>query len=289
MPNGHYFPEAYGADIEFLEDPTRWSGNIRRYPINTPEDVAAIKVLEPAANEVFAREVSVVKGLSEHYKGTIPILPTLFTPLTWIQEMSRSTVPGPTLDLIRNHKKELHKGLNALLETSIKLADAYIEAGADGFFLASQFASKDLISEEEFDEFCKPYDEALVNHISKKTWFNLFHVHGDKNLYIEKFVDYKVQALNWENVPHGLKEEEITSIDKVRALTDKVLIGGIDQHHDFSGTREEVKERLKRRLEKSLEESKDNRFIFAPGCALPLDVNREIFTVIREVVDEFIQ
>jgi len=290
MPNGHYFPEAYGADIEFLEDPTRWSGNIRRYPIETPEDAANLAILDPEENPVFAREVSVVKALAEHYKGSVPVLPTLFTPLTWIQEMSQSTVPGPTLAMIRNHKKELHKGLQALLETSKKLADAYIDAGADGFFIASQFASKDFITEEEFDEFCKPYDEALIDHINKKTWFNIMHVHGEKNLYMEKFANYNVQALNWENVPFGVSKEETTSIAKVRSMTDKIIIGGTDLHQDYhskTNDRTEIKERLIKRLLQSLIEVQDNRFIFAPGCALPLDVDREVFTLLREVVDEY--
>lgn len=290
MPNGHYFPEAYGADIEFSKDPTKWYGNIRKYPIETPEDAADLAILDPAENPVFVREVSVVKALADHYKGTVPILPTLFTPLTWIQEMSHSQNPEPTLAMIRNNKEELHKGLTALLETSKKLADAYIEAGADGFFIASQFASKDLITEEEFDEFCKPYDEALIEHVNKKTWFNIMHVHGEKNLYIEKFVNYNVQALNWENVPYGVSEEEASSIAEVRSMTDKVIIGGTDLHQDYhspNNDRAEIKEKLVKRLQQSLHEVKDNRFIFAPGCALPLDVNRDVFTLLREVVDEY--
>lgn len=287
MPNGHYFPEAYGAEIEYLEDRTRWSGIIHRYPIRSAEDLVNLPVLNPAENPVFLREIAAVKGLYNHYKGATPILPTLFTPLTWIQEMSQSTVAGPTLDFVRNHKEELHKGLKVLLETSIRLVDAYVEAGADGFFLASQYATKDLLTEEEFEEFARPYDEALLEYINKKTWFNIFHVHGDKNLYIDKFASYQVQALNWENTPDGLDEKEITSIHKVRSLTDKIIIGGTDQHHDFYGTREEVKEKLKNRLASALEETGDNRLIFAPGCALPMDVDWDIFTVIREVVDEF--
>jgi uroporphyrinogen decarboxylase len=287
MPNGHYFPEAYGADIEFLEDPTRWSGNIRRYPIVTPKDLENLPVLDPVENPVFAREVAMVKGLQDYYKGAAPLLPTLFTPITWVQEMSQSTVAGPTLEFVRNHKKELHKALKTLLETSIKLADAYVAAGADGFFIASQFANKNLLTEEEFEEFSRPYDEALLEHINKNTWFNIFHVHGDKNLYIEKFADYNVQALNWENIPHGISKDEITSIAKVRSLTDKIIIGGTDQHHDFYGTREEVKAKLKARLETALKETQDSRLIFAPGCALPMDVDREVFTLIREVVDEY--
>ena len=38
-----------------------------------------------------------------------------------------------TLEFVHNHKEELHKALKALLETSIQLVDAYVNAGADGF------------------------------------------------------------------------------------------------------------------------------------------------------------
>ena len=116
------------------------------------------------------------------------------------------------------------------------------------------------------------------------------HVHGEKNLYIEKFVNYNVQALNWENVPYGVSEEEASSIAEVRSMTDKVIIGGTDLHQDYhspNNDRAEIKEKLVKRLQQSLHEVKDNRFIFAPGCALPLDVDRDVFTLLREVVDEY--
>lgn len=286
MPNGHHLAEAYGGKIHFLEDPRRWSADIEEYPIKTAEDLVNLLVLDPKGNPVLKREVEVVRRLAEHYKGTKPILPTLFNSITWVQEMTHSTVPTETLDFIHNHNKELHQALETILQTNIKLVDAYVEAGADGFFIASQYANSDLLTLEEFKELNTDYDLRLLEHINKKTWFNLLHVHDDKNLYIEEFAKYPVQAINWENTPAGQKEEEITSIKKARSLFGGILIGGTDQHHDFYGSREEVKAVLKKRLKQALEEDTTGAFILAPGCALPLDVDRDIFTLFKEVVEE---
>ena len=67
------------------------------------------------------------------------------------------------------------------------------------------------------------------------------------------------------------------------------IIGGIDQHNDFhdpNNDRELIKERLRRRLLTALEECGDYNFVFAPGCALPMDVDRYVFTLMEEVVEE---
>lgn len=286
MPNGHYFAEAYGGKIHFLGDPRRWSADIEEYPIRTAEDLTRLPVLDPEENPVLKREVEVVRRLAEHYRGTKPILPTLFNSITWVQEMTHSTVPAETLEFLHTHNQELHQALETILQTNIKLADAYVDAGADGFFIASQYASSDLLTPEEFKEVNADYDLRLLEHINKKTWFNLMHVHGDKNLYMEEFARYPVQAINWENTPAGLKEEEITSIRKARSVFKGILIGGTDQHHDFYGSREEVKAVLKKRLAAALEEDPTGKFILAPGCALPLDVDKDIFTLFKEVAEE---
>ena len=283
MPNGHHLAEAYGGKIRFLENPEIWSGVFEEYPIKTAADLEALPVLDPAENPVLAREVSVVRKLAEHYKGTKPILPTLFNSITWVQEMTHSTVPDETLDFLHNHNEALHKALETILQTNIRLVDAYVDAGADGFFIASQYADSSLLCPKEFAEVNTAYDLRLLEHINRKTWFNLLHIHGDKNLYFAEFAKYPVQAINWENTPAGLTPEQITSVAKARSLFDGILIGGTDQHHDFYGSREEVKERLTRRLKTALSEDPTGKFILAPGCALPLDVDRDIFTLFKEV------
>ena len=112
---------------------------------------------------------------------------------------------------------------------------AYIEAGADGFFFAQRYSNADILSEQEFERFCRPYDEMLLARAHGRTWFNMVHVHGAKNFFWDQFKTYDVQALSWENTPQQIPEEERSTVAKVRAVTDKILITGTDQFHDFYG------------------------------------------------------
>ena len=289
MSNGHYFAEAYGAQIRWRNDPQEWSGEILRYPVRSAEEAAALPVLDPAENPVFAREIAIARNVASHYKGTVPVLATIFTPLTWLQEMSSSCQPAPLLKMVTDHGREVHKALEILLETNMRLLDQMIQAGVDGIFLSTQFGTASLLGKELREEFCHAYDRRLLEYIKDRTWFNMLHVHYCEDLVMEEFMDYPVQAFNWENCTACPDMGRLTSIRQVRKMTDKVIIGGIDQHHDFhnrDNDREAIKEVLRRRLVTSLEECGDHNFIFAPGCALPMDVDRYVFTLMREVVLE---
>ncbi|WP_437890657.1 uroporphyrinogen decarboxylase family protein [Phytobacter sp. V91] len=285
MSNGHYLAEAYGADIQFSDDPTQWSGVFRRYPVASVGDLATLPVLG-VDNPVLAREIAIVRGLVAHYRGEVPIIATLFTPLTWLQELTQSTRPEPILAFLRQHPDAVRHALDAVLQTNLNFLDALLEAGIDGIFLATQFARSDLLSAEEFHAFSLPYDEALLNHVKDKTWFNILHVHGEHHLLFEPYLNYPVQAFNWENVPHGVSDDLRTGVADLRARTDKLLITGIDQHQDFhvgGGDREAVKARLAQRLTQLREESGDRGIIFAPGCALPLDSDKRLFGLLAQL------
>ncbi|WP_213993489.1 uroporphyrinogen decarboxylase family protein [Sodalis sp. dw_96] len=288
MSNGHYMAEAYGADIRFSSDPTRWSGTFLSYPVKTPGDLLKLPVLDKT-NAALAREIAVTYALVQHYRGKVPIVATLFAPLTWIQEMSSSTDPRLTREFMQRHKKALHTGLEALLTTQFTFIDGLLDAGIDGIFLASQFISSAVISREEYNEFCRPYDQAILSYINGKTWFNILHVHGEKRLLFNECLDYDVQAFNWEDAPYGVADTERSSIKSIRKLTDKIIIGGIDQHHDFyqeENNRDIIRARLQLQYQRALKESGGNNFIFAPGCALPQDIPREIFMLLKDIVGE---
>ena len=67
--------------------------------------------------------------------------------------------------------------------------------------------------------------------------------------HVQRACRLSVQTINWED--KAASDEERTSITAARALTDKVLIGGIEQHHDFHNIdkdRESIKAVLKNRL-----------------------------------------
>lgn len=282
MTCGNYMPVAYGADYEFSTNPEKWDGVFHSHPITCAKDAAELPVLT-IDNPTLSAEVEVDRRIVETYKGKKPVLATLFDPLSWVQELSTPMHPQFTIDLLRSDPESLKKALDALQQTNDVFLDALIEAGIDGVFLATKFSTSELLTHEEHLEFVVPYLKHLADKLEGRTWFNMLHVHGVDGLYFDDLLDLGFQAYNWECVGTG---SDMTSLAELRAKTDKVLITGIDQNRDFEGTREEVKARLAARLKTSLEENAGGAFIFGPGCTLPLTVDRSLFSLISEVVEE---
>ena len=289
MTTGHYVPEAWGGNITYSIDPHHWYGTINRYPVTNLEELNALPILDET-NPVFRRETATARGLVEHYQGRKPVLATIFTPLTCLQELMSRGTNDKTLPLMLEHKKETHQALQKIVESNFHYLDMLIEqAHIDGIFFANQYSSRDVISPELYDEFCAPYDRQILAHVKGRTWFNILHVHGEKNLMFDKCVNYDVQAFSWENCVPGIPKEDISSVRQVRAMTDKILITGLARHYDYyseRNDRQELVERFRSRLKDVMEGSGDNRVVFAPGCALPMDVDRYVFTLMDEVVQQ---
>ena len=289
MSTGHYSTEALGGDVTPSVNPTKWTGTINRYPINTVDDLRNLSVLDNT-NYVFNREVQIAKGIKEHYGDSKPVIATIFTPLTFIQEACSRGTNQKIMQFIAEDKDALHHALKVAVESIKTYLDMLInQAGIDGIFFASQYMSKRVISEELFDEFCYPYDKEILDYIKDRTWFNVLHVHGEDQLLFEKALKYDVQAYSWENCVPGLDEKDISHVKDVRKMTDKILVTGLARHYDYyneNNDRNQLKEFFRKRLLTVINESLDNRVIFAPGCALPMDVDRYVFTLMGEVVEE---
>lgn len=294
-----YLTEAYGADIEFNDkEDADYSGyginpqitmfKIHKYPIENAADIAGIQPINVRESKVLQRDHQVFKNVLEYYHGTKPVIFTLFNALTWLQYFSKNGAAATVQYLVEN-KEEVHQFLRNINEVNKQLVDWYVELGVDGFFFADRFTTDSIITKSAFEEFVRPYDLEILNYIHEKksAWFNILHIHGNVDLNIQNYLDYPVEAFNWEDVAEGEDEKKLISAKALRALTDKVLIGGIDRFADFNGTQEEVKEKLQRRLNAFAEQLPDNKFVFGGGCSLPIDVDESNVNKIREVVNEF--
>ena len=282
MTCGNYMPVAYGADYEFSTNPQKWDGVFHSHPITSAEDAGKLGVLD-ATNDTLAAEVAVDGRIVDTYKGEKPVLATLFDPLSWVQELSTPMNPDWTLDLMRSDPKALTHALEALQETNDHFLDALIDKGIDGIFMTTKFSRSTLITPEEHREFVVPYLKHMAKKLKGRTWFSMLHVHGDEGLYMDDLIDLDYQAFNWECCGTA---PNLTSVADMRRKTDKVLITGFDQNHDFYGTPEQIKRRLATRLEDTLAQNDGGALIFGPGCTLPLDVDRSLFSLIYEVVHE---
>ncbi len=277
MPNGMYFPEAFGQklkDAEYVLDETCW--NTQVYRINDPHEWAKIKV--PSMKEgAFAREIEAVKRIVDYFQGDVPVLPTVFSPFIWMGEM---TGGFNRKDVIVSHFKYSEKyakiGLEIVNETNEILMEEFIKAGADGFFFGYQAGMAELMGKEMFEEYGRKYDIANIEKIKDKTWFNLAHVcHGNAEL-SEWFLDYPVDAFNWADQHPGQH-----SLKEMRALTDRVLVGGLNHSDngsytdlsvivkspsDLSGSnRETVKAHIKKKVQQAIKDA-GPKVIISGGC-----------------------
>lgn len=293
MSNGIYMQEAYGSDIEYYSENiplellrSKMIFKFRSYLVNNERDMRKFPVLNARENKVYQREAALIRALAEHYKGAVPIIPTIFLPAHTIPEFTGGIPVAKTY--FDECPDAVDHMLKSLFETEKQVIEMYLEAGADGFFFATRFSNSDIITRAQFERFCMPYEKALVKHsVDHGAWFNMMHIHGTKNFYWDYFNEYDVQAYNWENVPHDVSPEERASVAYLRSITDRILISGTDQFADFYGSTDEVLERFMERLDVAARESEDNRFIFAPGCSLPLDIDEENVHQLRVAVDRY--
>lgn len=291
MTNGHFYTDAYGGEIEFSRIYNQWYGTIKKYPVVTAEDLAKLPVLG-IENHVWQRELAVFRNLKDYYGDRVPLQATIFNPLTAVQECMGCLNPQPILKMMVEAPEALHHALDAMTQTNCIYLDALFQEGVDGIFLANQYSIRSLLTDKQYAEFVVPYEARILEHCKGHTWFNMAHAHGSNNLRMESYYGYGddvLQALNWENCPVGVPENEVLSIREVRGKTDKVIVAGIDQNHDLdseTNDREEVKARLVRRYLTAKEENGSNRFVFAPGCAMTTG-GSYLNALLYEVVEEY--
>ena len=84
----------------------------------------AFPVLDVSKNAVYQREVNVVRALAKHYQGTVPVIPTIFTPAHCIPEFCGGIEQARYY--MDNHPEAVDAMLRALVQTELQLVDAYI-------------------------------------------------------------------------------------------------------------------------------------------------------------------
>lgn len=259
MYNGLYCVEDWGVHIQWPTD-IQQVGKVLKYPIQTSSDWGRLKSLS-IHEGAWGRELLVTKEVMKVYKGKVPVIPTVFSPLTVAWKLC-----GPSLiDHMKYDSDSLHRGLSIITETTIRYVKELIKHGVDGIFFATQLADFDKIDWDLYDTFGKRYDLMILSEVKDSTWFNMLHIHGLKPMF-DELKDYPVQAINW----HDRKSN--VSLKEARSRTDKLLVGGIDEYDTLTfGTEEELESHFK----DALAQVGDCKVALGPGCVIPLYIPDE--------------
>jgi uroporphyrinogen decarboxylase len=164
--------------------------------------------------------------------------------------------------------------LKALAETSAAFARAAINAGADGIFLSTRFASYEVMSEGEYQAYGRPGDLAVLQ-AAVDGWLNILHLHGQHPM-LAQLADYPVQALNWHDRTTQF------SLREGSRLFPGILVGGIEQYKTLRfGSPDDVT----KQVHDAIRQMKGRSLVVATGCTYPLDVPHANLLALRKAVE----
>lgn len=253
MPFGNYVAQDYGLSVDFFCTPTKAAFE-RRFAIDTAEEWTHLEPL-PATYGTYGKQLQLSQQMAKRLKEDIPYVQTIFSPLTVAKKLAGERVFRD----MREHPRYVHQALEAITQTTINFVKANIEAGVSGFFFATQTGSKDYVTLEEHKEFGEKYDLRVLNAFCDVTPFNILHIHGP-NTYFEELVKYPVNCINW----HDRWVEP--SMVEARKLTDKCLLGGMNEKWMEHASADEVSAHL----EQAVQAVGRRSLMLTPGCCVEL-------------------
>lgn len=279
MANGIYVQEQYGAGIRWSRDGIEFPTTLRRV-VNSPRGFRDLQLVDVKTGAIH-REVEVAARLVDHYGGKVPVVATVFSPLTYAQELYNGWQnPYMFPHLLKYYGDDLRAGLEVLTELTAQIIDEFVKVGVDGIFYSTQFANNSQITSAEYDVYGKPYDLKAFQPAIGRTWFNILHIHGDTHLFFDKFLDYPLEAFNWQSTITNV------SLAQAAAQTDKILIGGLERGADFRGDdRDALAAHILELARDAAASVPANRLIIAPGCAVPNDIPEFHFNLLKEALD----
>jgi uroporphyrinogen decarboxylase len=270
-PASGYFVYDWGVEDEWQGHPHGTREYTNRV-IHKPEDWEKLPILDPYQGHL-AEQLAGVKHLTTALSPDTPVIYTIFTPLSQAKKMVGDDA---IIFHLREHQEHIQKGLEIITESTKRFVKALFEEGkVDGIFYAVQHAQADLLTPDEYRQYCRPSDLEILES-AKPGWLNLLHLHGN-DVYFDLLADYPVQVINWH--------DQETEPD-LRAGLEKypgVVCGGMRQENTVNlGTPEMVRAEAR----SAIKATGGKRFILGTGCVAPTTTPHGNLVVARSVVEE---
>ncbi len=273
-PRSSYHVEDWGVRLEFSNDPLSKHKKIS-FPVKSKNDWEKIRVLD-CHSRVLGETLAACKDILAGAGDDIHCVQTVFSPLSIAADLVGSDMRF--LELMHEDSEKLHSALEAITETFFCFVHELFNIGISGiFFATTEWASRDLLTEEEYLEFGRNYDLKILRAVASGK-FNILHVCGKNNM-LPLVVDYPVPAISWNPFENGN-----LSINQAAQITDKIFIAGMDQNRTlYLGTKFEIESQI----EKSLGEAEFGRLIIGPGCTLIHGTPMENLKIARKIIEKW--
>lgn len=250
--------------------------NDYRYPVpdgvRTLESASSIRAYgrlgldEPA----FDAQFNVLRLLQRELGPDLPMLETVFEPY---QQIVRN-VGFSQAENFFSHTDAALEAIDAVTETTCNYVRAVKSMGIDGLFLSINGAIPHGrprgVTPERHETFQKPFAIRVLE--AAEGMVRVLHVHGD-HLEMDRVWDYPCEVLS---VSDRLSSNP--SLAQLRGLTDKCLMGGIDE----TKIQERSLPDIEAEVDDALAQAGRQKLILAPGCTIPSFTSKRNLVHLRD-------
>jgi uroporphyrinogen decarboxylase len=265
MPTGMYGVHDWGAETEYAPG-HGGSRQLVKAGVTDPNQWPKLAKVDVTRGS-YGQEIEAIRLAAAELKGSVPVFQTVFSPSTTAVKLR-----GPqAIEDMRQNPDLLKAGLEIITEVTIAFALENLRAGADGVFFATQGASRQVMTEEEYKEFGVPYDTRILEAVRNEGKINLIHVHGD-DVYWDLAASYPVDMINWHD------RTTFPNLSQAKERFKGVLVGGIERLEISTGTTEIVRAQA---LD-AVQQTGGRRHVVAPSCVIPTNTPE---ANVRAVID----
>ncbi len=272
-PRASYHVEGWGVKVDYGAGGPLDRPQVVEYPVHSAADWGRLRPLSLQQGPL-AEQIEAIERIVEALAGETYAIETIFNPLS----IAADLVPDNRhlLDYMRREPQAVKDALELIADTFAAFARECLRAGASGiFFATTDWASRDLMNEEMWEEWGTPYDLRVLEAVQGAE-FNVLHVCKENNL-LFCLADYPVHAINWAVGSPGNP-----TLRDVQLNTDKAVIGGYKNETLRDGTPAQImaEARLAR------EQTGGRRWILGPACSIPVDCPEDNVRAARNAVDQ---
>ena len=254
MSSGVYCVEDWGCTVAYQGSPNGAKA-CTTHAVKATGDWSRIGALDPGAG-ALGRELEALRLIVKGRHDDAPALHTIFSPLTIARKLA-----GDRLDAdLAGAPAAVEAALDVITATVTRYAASAREAGADGFFFATQHASRDAISEALFRRYELPYMRRILDGLAAGGGLTMLHLHG-KDVFFDACADLPAAILNWHD---RLTGPALAEGKRRGAVAAGLGESGTLQKGPVAAVRAEAAD--------AIAQTGGRGHVLTTGCVLPLDV-----------------
>jgi uroporphyrinogen decarboxylase len=270
MPSGTYGVEDWGAVSAYTGAPNGARAVVK--PLVTRLDDWRKVVDLDVRDGSYRRQNDALAATALALRGNVPILQTVFSPLTTARKLSDERLFAD----LRMHPDAVERALRVITDVTVRFALDALDAGAHGMFFASQLSSYRHLTRAEYERFGTAFDLEVFASVKGRARFNMLHVHGH-DIMFDLAATYPADMLNWHDRTAG------PGLRDAHARFDRMLVGGIDEHGTLMQGDAGA---IERDVRDAIEQTGGRRLMLGPGCVVPIAVGDAAIEAVMNAIRE---